>query len=250
MMRRGFFWPGVVMLALAACSSAPKQDANTPNAADIYVRKGVQYMEAGQFEFALQDLQHAVELDPKNPEAHNALGVLFERLNRSAEAEQQYQQALSLDSGNANTLNNYGRFLCGKGQYEKAMGCFSQIIDSRLYGQPWIVLTNAGLCARSQGRRAEGEEFLRKALEANPTFAPALLEMARVSLDAGQYLSARAFLQRYEAAGAMGADALWIGAQTEFALGNTEAATDYINSLRSRFPDSRETAQARRLSVQ
>lgn len=249
MMRRTV-WPVAIILTLVACSSPPKKDPDAPNPADIYVQKGVQYMEAGQFEFALQDLQHAVELEPKSAEAHDALGVLYERLNRPGDAEQQYQKALSLDNGNANTLNNYGRFLCGQGQYDKAMNCFKQIIDSRLYGQPWVVLTNAGLCARSQNHKAEGEEFLRKALEASPTFAPALLEMARVSLEARQYLSARAFLQRYEAGGVMGADALWIGVQTETALGNSEAASDYLNSLRSRFPDSREAAQARRMSVQ
>ncbi|MBS1212967.1 MAG: putative type pilus biosis protein PilF [Proteobacteria bacterium] len=239
----------VVLLSLAACYSTPKKDPNTPSASEIYVQKGVQYMETGQLEFAMQDLQHAIDLDGKNVEAHNAMAVLYERLNRPLDADKHYQRALSLDSDNASTLNNYGRFLCGQGHYEKSMQYFNQVIESKLYPLPWVALTNAGLCARSSGRRKEGEEYLRKALEANPTFGPALLGMAKLSLESGQYMSARAFLQRAEATGPLNADGLWLGVQAEHALGNEEAASGYLNDLRSRFPDSREAAHARKLHL-
>lgn len=246
--------PGAAALAavllLAACSSAPKKEPDKPDPAEIYVHKGVQYMESGQLEFALQDLRHAIELDDKNVEAQNSIAVLYERLNRPVEAEKHYQRAISLDGDNASTLNNYGRFLCGQGQYDKAMGYFEQVIGTKLYAFPWVALTNAGLCARASGKKEAGEEYLRKALEANPTFGPALLEMAKLSLDSRQYMSARAFLQRYEAGNQLAAEALWVGVQTENALGNAEAASEYLNALRSRFPDSREAMQARRLLLQ
>ncbi|HUL13382.1 MAG TPA: type IV pilus biogenesis/stability protein PilW [Methylococcaceae bacterium] len=234
-------------LVLTGCSSTSKKEPGETSVADIYVQKGVQYMESGQLDVALQDLQHAIELDGRNSEAHNAIAVLYGRLDRPGDAETHFKRALSLDSNNASTLNNYGRFLCARGQYDQAMDYYRQAIGSPLYSQPWVALTNAGLCARSSGKKAETEEYLRKALEKNPAFPPALLEMAKLSFENGQFMSARAFLQRYEAVAAPTAEALWIGVQTEQALGNSQAVGDYINTLRSRFPDSREALQARRL---
>jgi len=246
-MKRHALIPLVLVLGLAGCSSkAPKESGESIS--DIYVQKGVRYMENGQLDIALQDLQHAIELDGRNSEAHNAIAVLYERLDQPGAAEEHFKRALSLDAGNSSALNNYGRFLCAQGQYDKAMDNFRRVIDSKLYKQPWIALTNAGLCANAAGKKKEAEDHLRKALEANPTFPPALLELAKLSLETGQYMSARAFLQRYEAVAEPDPQSLWIGVQTENALGNSQAAGDYINALRSRFPDSREAMQAKKLN--
>jgi type IV pilus assembly protein PilF len=235
---------------IAGCSSSSpvKKDPSEPSAADIYVQKGVQYMENGEFEFALSDLQHAIDLDANNIQAFNAMAVLNERLNRPSDAEANYQRAIELNGDDPGTLNNYGRFLCGRGDYDKAMGYFRRVIDSRLYKLPWVALTNAGLCAKSSGHKAEAEEFLRKALESNPAFAPALLEMAKLSLESGQFMSARAFLQRYEVQSEISAESAWLGIQIEHALGSKESENEYFNTLRSRFPDSREASQARKLA--
>lgn len=232
---------------LAGCAGGVKKNPNEPSASEIYVQKGVQYMENGMLDVALQDLQHAIELDGHNSEAHNAIAVLYERLNRPGDAEAHFRRALSLDSDNASALNNYGRFLCGQEQYEKAMANFKQVIDSKLYKLPWVALTNAGLCARSAGKNEEAEAYLRKALEENPSFPPALLEMAKLSLETRQYLSARAFLQRFEAMVEPSPESLWLGIQTEQALGNRPGVADYVQTLRNRFPDSREAAHARKL---
>jgi type IV pilus assembly protein PilF len=228
------------LATLAACSTEPKKDPNEPSISEIYVRKGVQYMNSGMLDVALQDLKHAVELDKNNSGAHDALAVLYQRLNQPTDAEREFQQALSLDTANYGTANNYGRFLCEQGQYDKAMTQFQKVISSKLYASPWIALTNAGLCARSKGIRSDAESYLRKALESNPTFPPALMEMAKLSLESGQFMSARAFVQRYEEAAPADADILLLGIQVEQALGNEQGAADYRSKLRAQFPDERE----------
>jgi type IV pilus assembly protein PilF len=238
---------GLLLSILAACSAPAKKDANEPSASDIYVQKGIRYMEENRLDVALEDLKRAVELDGANSNAYNALAVLYERLDKPGEADAAYRKALSIDEENFGTHNNYGRFLCGRGEYDKAMEHLGKIVDSKLYQTPWVALTNAGLCARASGKREPAEEYLRRALEKNPTFPPALLEMAKISLESGQYLSARAFLQRYEATAQRDAVSLWLGVQIEHALGNRQAASDYHDTLLGRFPDSREAMQARKL---
>jgi type IV pilus assembly protein PilF len=72
----------------------------------------------------------------------------------------------------------------------------------------------------------------------------ALYAMARTSLLRGDFLRARAFVQRYEATGRAGADGLALGIEVETKLGNVRAANDYRQRLLAQFPDSQA---ARRL---
>jgi len=132
------------------------------------------------------------------------------------------------------------------GQSKEAFEQFAQVIGTKLYGQPWIPLTNAGVCARAIGKRDLAEKYLRKALEAEPNFPPALLEMARLSRETGRALAARGFLQRYLAGVGPTPEALLLGVEIEMSLGNSPAAADYMNTLQTKFPNATEVMQARR----
>jgi type IV pilus assembly protein PilF len=236
----------LLCLGLVACFGGPPKDPYERSATEIYVQKGVQYMEAGRLDIAQRDLQHAVELDDSNFEAHNALGVLHERMGRPAEAEEQFKRALSLSANNPDAAVNYGRVLCAQGKFDQAMKHFQMAVDSKTYTTSWLAFTNAGICLRKQGQVAESEGYLRKALEANPNFAPALLEMVRLSLDNGNPLSARAFLQRFEAAvPEPSAASLLLGVQIEQAMGNPKDANAYLKKLQRLFPDSKEAMSYR-----
>ena len=242
---------------LAACSTTENEQQPPPprpepsfdprKASDIYIEKGVTYMNSGNYQVALQDMKRAIELDDDNSEAYNAIGVLYERIDRFPEAEESFKKALSVKPDNYGARNNFGRFLCNRGRPAEAFEEFNKIIGNKLYDQPWVVLTNAGICARRAGKRGEAEGYLRKALEVAPDFPPTLLELARLSRENGQNLSARAFLERYFAATNPSPEALLLGVETEISLGNSETALEYARALSARFPDTREYVEARRL---
>ena len=126
-----------------------------------------------------------------------------------------------------------------------AMKYFQTLMDSKLYQTPWLAMTNAGFCAKSKGLGAEAEGYLRKALESNPDFAPALLEMSKLSLENKNYLSARGFLQRYESAAEPTAESLYVGLQIEKAQGNEKEANNYRKKLQKLFPESKEAVRSR-----
>jgi Tfp pilus assembly protein PilF len=50
-------------------------------------------------EAAEQNLRQAIARDGSNAYAHNNLGVLYQRLGRSAEAKEEFRLALSLQPG-------------------------------------------------------------------------------------------------------------------------------------------------------
>lgn len=241
-MKRSVGW-SMLILTLAGCGSWGEQALVRRQTAEIYVRKGVGYMEEGRYEQARGDLERALELNCDNSEAHNAMAVLYERLDKPDESRHHYQRAVSLDGRNYGALNNYSRFLCHHGEYAEGLELLNRVIDSKLYSQPWLVLTNKGICYKSAGRLEEAEASLREALESQPDFAPALLERARLSFVGKNYMQARAFLQRYAGAAPHTAETLWLAVQTEDALGNQAAIRGYQEQLLRRFPDSPEAIQ-------
>jgi type IV pilus assembly protein PilF len=233
---------------LAACSSNPLR-SNDPyselSASQVYVEKGVRYMGIGNYQAAMEDLKRAIDLDSDNSEAYNAMGVLYQTLDDTAKAEANFKKALALKPDHYGARNNYGRLLCHQGKYAEASEEFQKVIASKLYSQPWLALTNAGVCAHDAGKREEAETYLRQALEVAPNFPPALLEMAKLSQEKGEHMSARGFLQRYFSATKPTADALLLGTDIELSLGKTQAAKDYAQTLKTRFPGTPEAAQVR-----
>lgn len=227
-------------------SSRPNDPMSELSASQVFIEKGVRYMEQGHYDIALKDLKRAAELDDTNSEAFNALAVLYQRIDDFPNADASFRKALSLKEDNYAARNNYGRFLCSQGKHDEAFRQFETVIGTKLYTQSWIPLTNAGLCARTLGRRGEAETYLRRALEVQPDFPPALLEMARLSRENGQAMSARAFLQRYFSVAAPTPEALALGVEIETSLRNPEAAEDYVRRLRGQFPGSKEAVQVRR----
>lgn len=203
---------------------------------------GVDYLQRGKLELAKDKLERALEQDPKLPQAHTAMALLYEQLGQTDRADKHYRQALSL-SPDAAMHNNYGVFLCRQGKREKAEEHFLEAIGDRLYGTPEAALTNLGFCLRQDGEFERAEEYIRQALRRDPRFPDALWQMANVAYEQGNYLQARAFLQRYAEKASEGSSALWLGMLIEKELEDDAAVEDYEQRLKRDYPESVHTRQ-------
>jgi len=68
----------------------------------------------------------------------------------------------------------------------------------------------------------------------------ALFQMAKLSFEAGEFLSARAYIERFEEVSSYTPASLWIAIRTERQLGDDATAAKYEMRLKSKFPDSPE----------
>lgn len=238
-------------VALSACANVPQQasvpgsppETNSQQAARANTQLGVRYLQQGDPRQALRKLRKALNQDPDNADAHTVTGIVYERLDRPEQAEKHYRRAVELDGSNGTALNNYGRFLCDGGDVDRALAMFDQAADNPLYDDVAVALTNAANCALDAGRRDLGEDYLLRALEADDTFPPALLRMARLRYEQGHYLNARAFYQRYLDAAPQTAQSAWLGLRIERKLGNRDAVASYRLLLNNLFPESPQTRQ-------
>ena len=222
---------------LAACAQNPERKGGTA-AAKANVELGIQYMRAGMKAVALEKLKKALQQDPRLPEAHNAIAVLYENLGEIELAEEHFRKALALDPDDSQARNNFGNFLCRHGNWEEAEKQFVLASQDPLHEHPEMPLANAGICAKLHGDLDKAEKYLRQAVRTNPLYPTALLQMAKLMLEKKEYMRARAYLQRFQSVSKPTAESLWIGIQTERALGDRNAEASYALMLRNRFPDS------------
>lgn len=208
--------------------------------AKIYVEMGIAYMREGQDAVALKKLRTALEVDDKNPEAHNVIAILYERLGESGRAATHYDTAAKLDPRDPFIRNARGSFFCKQNLYDQADDEFQKALANPLYPTPWVALTNAGLCADRAGNKEKAEGYYRRALSANDRYSPALLQMAELSFVQDHQMSARAYLERYHGEVAATATSLWLGVRVEQKLGDRQKAVEYKRRLLKEFPDAPE----------
>jgi type IV pilus assembly protein PilF len=237
-----------MLLSLAGCvttSSRPEPPpTSSTDAAQYNMQLGVSYLRQDNLPAAREKLEKALEQDPNLATAHAALGVVFERLEDPDGAERHYRRAVDLNSSDPDNLNALAVFTCSrKDKPKEALKLFDRAIAIPLSvknANRTMLYTNAGTCAKKMDL-ALSEAYLRGALAQDPKFPDALYQLADVSLERGNALQARGFIERYLAAGKPTPAALWLGVRIEQSLNDVAAAKRYAEQLRSTFPESRET---------
>lgn len=215
----------------------------TNRAAQVNTQLGGAYLQRGQYEQALDKLEKALQYDDEYAPAHSTIAILYEQIGDVQNAERHHKRAVRLDPKNANAQNNLGAFLCKIGKYKEAEKYFLNAAANAFYHTPEEALANAGKCFLKIPDYQRSENYFREALRLKPDFADALYSLAELSLQSGEFLRARAFLQRYEGVAATNAGSLLMGYLIEQALGSVDDAESYANKLRTQYPNTPQAAQ-------
>jgi type IV pilus assembly protein PilF len=240
------------MLALAACTSPPRQNVPARTAsqtesvaserAKIHTELGVSYYQNGQLGVALEELHTAINADRSYAPAYDALALVYMELKENDRAEANFKQALKLNPNSSETRNNYGLFLCQSGKEQEGLRQLLDALKNPLYQTPDVAYRNAGLCARKTGDLKQAQGYFERAVKLNARQAQAWFGLAEVAYARDDYAGAKASLTRYTAlVPNPGPEALWLGARIEHRLGDRTALANYGMQLRRRFPSSPET---------
>jgi type IV pilus assembly protein PilF len=233
-----------VVLAVSACASGSGGGASDSNAAVANVNLGAGYLRQGRPDLAIDRLQRALVQNPRLVDAHATIAVAYDQIGSLEEAEVHYQRATQLDPNNGSAANAYAVFLCSRQQrWADAEPYFRRAAEDPNYPTPEAALTNAGVCARDAGDVNKAAEHFRAALARRPSFPDALFNMADLAYQDGNYLQARAFVQRYLQAQPPTAAVLWVCFNVERQLNDAAAAERCATQLRDGFQGSPELAQ-------
>ena len=238
----------VLIVLLASCASEPKkpqkEGPDLKSAAKLNIQLAIGYIQRNQMEDAKEKLLKAIEQDKDNTDAYRTLAYLYSQLGMNTEAIEQYQKAIDIKSNDAELHNSYGAFLCKIGRIDEALEEFKFAYTHPFYETPYIAYANAGTCLLKQGEYVQAEAMLRKALRTDPNLSGALISMADLGIKTKQYLTARAYIQRYHVNNKPNPESLWIQVQAEKSLGDKDHYLKYARQLISDFPDSDEASWA------
>ena len=239
-------WSLGLLLAASLSSCALFTDNSTEQAefTRIHLQLGVRYLEMNKLALAKENLLLAIEQEPNNAQVQNSIAFLYEKLNNTQLANRHYQTALNLVPDDWSVQNNYGRFLCEHGKNQQGLELLTKAIATPLNDKPWLALTNAGRCQEANQQAQNAGTYFKQALNLNNNYAPALLEMQKISYLSADYWAAKTYLQRYLTVAEQTASSLWFALQTEHALGNNSLAKQYQKELLDKFPLSEEAQKS------
>jgi Tfp pilus assembly protein PilF len=134
-----------------------------------------------------------LEQDPENPQALSLLGQIYEMESRNADAIRSYRTALTADQ----SLDEVRLRLCdammGLGSFEETKPHLLYL-RGRMPDNPKVEVLLARIEDR-EGHSEEAERILEGVLAHQPNFAPALLDRGILALRAGQFAQAENYLR-------------------------------------------------------
>jgi len=230
---------------LTACVStttgSPKSVLNTEDAASLNFQLAIEYFQNGNYKLARDRLILSTELDPKQPVVWSTLATTYEQLGNLRLAEEAHAKAQRVGSGNFDVQNSYAVFLCRQKRFDDAEKRFERSISAATNDNPELMMTNAGVCLAQKPDYPKAESYFRRALERNPNYGEALMQMTLLKFRAEDYLGARAFIQRYRNTNPPNPGVLYLCVLIEAEMGDERERLECSNELLRNFPDSEES---------
>ncbi|HEU4509030.1 MAG TPA: tetratricopeptide repeat protein [Pyrinomonadaceae bacterium] len=171
-----------------ARTTTTKKDTGSGSAKE-HLSAGREYLLEGRYNEAITELSIAVSLDGKLTEAHNLLGVAFDKKGFSDRAKESFERAVKLEE-DADTLNNLGFSLYQSGNYRAAVDRLKRA--AKLAPQDERILNNLGLAYCRLGKIEEAHKAFTRAtgpVNGNLNMAKMLERFARED-DAIRYYEA------------------------------------------------------------
>jgi len=161
-------------------------------------------------------------------------------LRETSLAEEAFRKSLSINPSDPDTNHNYAWFLCENRREEESIRYFLLAVRYPLYATPQKSYTMAATCASRKGNDKDAGEYLERALKLDPTYTPALINLAQLKYRRGELDGARNLVGRYNKLVEPTSESLWLALRIERRLGDSAASSSYANQLRRRFPGSKE----------
>ncbi len=240
-------WLAVALLLLVGCVTTQRggfeEEASIEQAVNIRVTAAKRYLALPEpdFEQARRHLRLALELDPKSPDVHDALGLTFQYSNEFELADKHFRQAISLGDGDSRFRNNYASFLFSMQRFEEAQDELLRVAKDALYERRESALVLLGLTQQQLIDTQGATKSFEQALVLNPRNAIVLRELSIMSYDAGNFGRSWKYYQDYRnVTRERPASMLLLGVQLAKKLGDNDAFASYALSLKNLYPDSRE----------
>ena len=185
-------------LLLQSCQYDKTKAIQSSEAASYNTQLGLAYLKQGLRARAKRKLLTALKQAPNSPEVNASMAWFMEQSGELENAQRFYQKAMAAAPRKGAQLNNYGAFLCRRGQYKQADTYFLKAIRDVGYEHTAGSYENAGLCAAAIPEYSKAAVYFKKALEQDPSRKQSLYEWVNIEVKLGHQDKACSILQEHE----------------------------------------------------
>lgn len=142
-------------------------------------------LEASRPDDAIAAYRQAAPLRPKDPEPHLSAGLLLEKENHFADAEEEYKKALDIDSASSDAVTALANLYMRGQQFEKAEDMLRKLVVT--HPQDAVAHMQLGRVLAASGKNDEASTELETALKIAPNDPAATRELAELYMKADKY---------------------------------------------------------------
>lgn len=241
------FFTLLLSVLLVSCMVLEKtRPPNADMAVSRRVAAGFEYLQMGQPSEARRHISRALESEPRSPEAHNAMALLYNYEGDAERAERHFRKAIRYDRNYSLARNNYGALLLSQRKYKDALEQFSIAADDPSYDNRAVAFENKGRALMALERYDEALNAFNTTLRLNSDLAQPLLEMAWIYFIKQEFRAAQRAYEAYEGGiDVQSARGLWLGIQLAARQQSLDKLASYELALSKLYPSSPEHRQWR-----
>lgn len=239
------------LLVVQGCvTTTNKPQINEESAHSTRIDLGMKYLQEGLRDNARYQFSKALKLKKNSAEAYQGIALVHQGNGELEPAKAAFQKALKYaDNTNRSSIQvSYANYLIEVGKVEQACDLFETAAVDYDYKGRAEALYFAGKCAAKLGNSARHKSALEHALNLNPNFSAAVLDLAEIYFTSGEYAKSKQLLDRLETLAPPTARSLWLGIRIERIFGNRDKEASLALSLKNRFPYSKEYLEYKKLT--
>jgi type IV pilus assembly protein PilF len=131
-----------ILGAIFVCSSCTYTPWHRQQS-ELFLNKGISYIQAGQYNNALKDLLESEKYYSGNPKVHYYLGMAYHGKGLKDNAIEEFKKAISLDENYSEAHNYLGTLYSDRGLWDQAIEEFDKALSNHLYDTPSMALYNS-----------------------------------------------------------------------------------------------------------
>lgn len=222
-----------MLLLPLACACATVSEADRRDAL-IHYELGAAAAESTDYIGAMKEFLIALEKDPEQPEAHNAVGTLYMvHYRRPQDAETHFKKAVELKPDFSEAHNNLGTLYLAQNRFSEAVQEFRKALQNPLYRTPYAAQVNLGWALFKSGRKEEGIFEIKAALMTYPKFCQAHRTLGQMYDETGKLEAALESFEKYAKNCPEAQESQWLVADARARLGDKAGAAEALERCRA-----------------
>ncbi|ASP39225.1 type IV pilus biogenesis/stability protein PilW [Bacterioplanes sanyensis] len=219
--------------------------ASPDKAVENYTQLGVGYLQRGRPDWARQRLTKALEIDPNNAPANDAMGLVWQSEGEDDLAEEYFRKALANDSEFTQARHHLGRLFMQQGRFDDAGNYLQRAVDDRYYDNRVSAFNDLALNTFRGGDRAGAIDVYMRALRLAPYNVNALVNVSTLLFEEQRFEESQRYFDRFDRLVQRDqtdhtAHSLWLGVKLATISQQTQRAATFASDLKARFAQSQE----------